>query len=101
MPTRIRIANVSEVPANQGLTVKLDREEIAVFRIDGEYYACSSRCPHAGGPLGDGFIDGTTVTCPWHGWSFELNCHDNPPRDGVERYKIICEGEELFVELPD
>lgn len=101
MPTLIRIATTGEVPADQGLTVKIDREEIAVFRMDGGYYACSARCPHAGGPLGEGFIDGTSVTCPWHGWSFELNCVGEPPRDGVERYKIIREGDELFVEIPD
>ena len=101
MPQRVRVAAAADIPDDSGLAVKCGKEEIAVFRIEGAYYACSARCPHAGGPLADGFLDGTSVSCPWHGWAFELNCVGAAPRDGVERYKVIAEGEDLFVEFSD
>ncbi len=101
MPKRVRAASVAEVPVDEGLVVTCGGEEIAIFNVDGAFFGCSARCPHAGGPLAEGFLDGTTVTCPWHGWSFELNCHGNAPRDGVIRYRVVAEGNDLFVELPD
>lgn len=101
MPQRVRAAAIGAIPDDQGLAVKCEGHEIAIFKMEGGYFACSARCPHAGGPLSEGFIDGTSVTCPWHGWSFELNCPGNAPRDGVDRYPVTLEGGFLYVELPD
>lgn len=98
MTQRSRVASVSDIPADRGHVVRFDGEEVAIFCIDGHYFACSARCPHAGGPLADGFIDGTSVVCPWHGWSFELNCVGNAPRDGVERYRVSREGDDIYIE---
>lgn len=85
----------------RGLAVNCAGQDIALFLIDGKYFACSNRCPHAGAQLCDGFIDGTVVTCPWHGWSFELNASGTEPRDGVTRYEVIDEDGELKVVIPD
>lgn len=99
MSKRVRVAAASDVPADEGLLVTCEGEAVAVFHVDGAYYGCSARCPHAGGPLHQGFLDGTTVSCPWHGWSFELNCLGNAPRDGVERYRVVRDGDDLYIEL--
>ncbi len=101
MANRVHIGLAASVPDDQGLVVTCGGEEVAIFCIDGSYYGCSARCPHAGGPLNQGFLDGTTVSCPWHGWAFELDCVGKAPRDGVERYRVVREGDDLFVELPD
>ena len=98
MAERVRVANITEIPADRGHTVRFDGEDVAIFCIEGVYFACSARCPHAGGPLAEGFLDGTSVVCPWHGWSFELNCVGNAPRDGVERYRVSREGDDLYLE---
>ncbi|MCB9693936.1 MAG: Rieske 2Fe-2S domain-containing protein [Alphaproteobacteria bacterium] len=50
----------------------LEDVPLAVARIDGEYHAIANTCPHAGGPLGDGTLEGTQVRCPWHGWGFDM-----------------------------
>ncbi len=54
---------------------------IAVANAAGTFYACTNVCPHAGGPLGEGTLEGATLTCPYHGWSFDLAtgaCDTNP-----------------------
>lgn len=45
---------------------------LAIANVDGVFFAVSDRCPHAGGPIGDGTLEGHTVTCPYHGWSYDL-----------------------------
>ena len=46
--------------------------EIAVFRTTDGYFAVDNLCPHRGAPLSDGRLDGVVVTCPWHGWVFDV-----------------------------
>lgn len=48
------------------------RYEIALFNVDGELFALENSCPHQGGPIADGWVEGETVTCPWHAWCFNL-----------------------------
>ena len=45
---------------------------MALFNVDGNYYALENACPHQGGPIADGWVEGLTVTCPWHAWCFDL-----------------------------
>ena len=45
---------------------------IALFNVDGTFYAMDNSCPHAGGPLGEGKVNGGIVECPWHGWRFDI-----------------------------
>lgn len=54
---------------------------IAVARVQNDYYATTNKCPHADGPIGEGSLDGTVVTCPYHGWAFDVtdgSCKTNP-----------------------
>ncbi len=62
------------VPSGKGETVELGGRRIAVFNVDGQFYALDDTCPHRGGPLGPGWIEGEkcTVVCPLHGWEFDL-----------------------------
>jgi nitrite reductase (NADH) small subunit/3-phenylpropionate/trans-cinnamate dioxygenase ferredoxin subunit len=65
-------AEVSSLPPGQGRTVNVQGREFALFNVDGQFHAIDNECPHAGGPLGAGDLDGQTVTCPLHGWQFDV-----------------------------
>ena len=72
-PTVHRLGPVDEIPPGEGRAYAVDGEQIAVFRLtDGSVRAIGAVCPHAGGPLADGLIDGSVVVCPLHNNAFEL-----------------------------
>lgn len=100
MPCRIPLGSSNSLPPGDSRVVEAAPEPIAVFNVEGVFYACSSRCPHAGGPLSDGFLRGTSVICPWHGWDFDLSVSTNEAMDGVIRYAVTEEDGELFLHIP-
>jgi len=76
-PTRVSdefvtVARVADVAPGTARAVVVGEREIALFNVDGTFYALDNTCPHQGGPLAEGWIEGTRVTCPWHAWTFEL-----------------------------
>jgi nitrite reductase/ring-hydroxylating ferredoxin subunit len=74
---------------------------IAVAHVDQRYYAIANACPHADGPLGEGQLDGTLVTCPYHGWQFDLtdgSCKTNPYAK-VTTYPVQVVGDAVCVKL--
>ena len=68
----IRIGDRSAIPPGHSRALQAGRFEIAVFNVDGEYFALENCCPHQGSPIVDGQVEGHTVTCPWHAWCFDL-----------------------------
>lgn len=68
----VRVADRAAISPNQGTVVRAGRYEVALFDVDGGVVAYENACPHQGGPIGEGFVEGTTVTCPWHAWCFDL-----------------------------
>jgi NAD(P)H-dependent nitrite reductase small subunit len=68
----VTVARASEVKPGHPRTVVVDRREIALFNVDDHIYALENACPHQGAALSEGWIEGTTVTCPWHAWCFNL-----------------------------
>ncbi|HTU71738.1 MAG TPA: Rieske 2Fe-2S domain-containing protein [Candidatus Baltobacteraceae bacterium] len=68
----IRVADVAAVPPGASATVRVGRYEIALFNVNGTVYALENACPHQGGPIAEGWVEGLTVTCPWHAWCFDL-----------------------------
>ncbi len=68
----VPVAKVSDVAPGSAATVVVDGREIALFNAGGSFYALDNTCPHQGGPLAEGWIEGLTVTCPWHAWCFRL-----------------------------
>ena len=98
MPQWTKIAIASELPVGDSKAVKLDGECIALFNVKGDFFAVSNVCPHAAGPLVEGFIEKGRVTCPWHAWSFPLACED-PPNDGLRRYPLQVEGDDILIDF--
>lgn len=68
----IRIANVDDCPSGHAIEAVAGDRIVALFCVDGEYHALDGVCPHQGGPLGKGNLEGCVVTCPWHGWQFDV-----------------------------
>ncbi len=68
----VPVARAADVTPDRPRTVTVDGREIAVFNVDGRFYAIDNACPHQGAPLTDGWVAGTTVTCSWHAWCFNL-----------------------------
>ena len=65
-------AKTDDIPTGRGKTVSLGEKRIALFNVDGAFYAIDDTCLHRGGPLGEGELEGCIVTCPWHGWKYDV-----------------------------
>ena len=98
--TFVKVANVNDVKHGHGKTIAVNGAEIALFNVDGNFYAIDNTCPHRGGPLGEGMLDDGIVTCPWHGWKFNVATGKNVsmPVD-VKRFEVKVEGEDIFIDL--
>ena len=101
MGNLVKIVRKDELKEGQAKVVRVGDEEIAVFRVDHEFFATRNKCLHRGGPLGDGELAGHYVTCPWHGWTYDVRTGSFGiiPTLRVKTYKITEDGEDLFVEL--
>ena len=66
------VASVEEFADGRRKTVQFAGREVAIFKIAEEFYAIENECPHQGAPLCEGHVDGEVVSCPWHGWQFDL-----------------------------
>lgn len=66
------VCRADELPEGARRTVRLGDEEIALFNVGGNIYALENHCPHRGGPLGEGDLQGHVVHCPLHAWPFDL-----------------------------
>jgi len=97
----VKVAERRHIPEGTGIAVTIGALSIAVFNVGGQFYATSDVCPHAGGPLSEGWIEDKQVTCPWHGWTFDLDPGEESPHDGLHRYPVIVNGEDIKIELPD
>ena len=96
----VEAAKESDVKAGMGKPVNVNGIAIAIFNVDGNFYAIDNTCPHRGGPLGEGELDGNVVTCPLHGWQFDVTTgkHIMMPQS-VKTYKTKVENVKIFVEV--
>ena len=98
----VKVAQASEVASGTGTVVSVDGKSIALFNVDGTFHAIANECTHVGGPLGKGRLDGTTVTCPWHGSQFDVTSGQvtkGPARRPVATYPVRVQGNDVFVAL--
>src|SRR6059036_4038894 len=102
MAKLIKIAGAKEVPPGQAAAFTVEGQRIAVFNVEGTYYAIGDTCTHRGGPLSEGEVQGTTVTCPWHGAQYDLQTGSvlRPPApQGVHSYKVVVEDDDIKIEI--
>ncbi len=68
----LAVASTNDIPEGQARAYVVGEREIALFNVAGRYYAIENACPHQGGPLAEGWLEGTVVVCPWHAWCFDV-----------------------------
>jgi nitrite reductase (NADH) small subunit len=73
----VTVARVEDVPVGTVRTIRAGEDEIALAHCDGGFYATQSQCIHLHGPLGEGSLDGCILTCPWHGWQYDVRTGEN------------------------
>ena len=97
----ISVARVDDVPAGEGRVVDANGVSVALFNIEGEFRALDNTCIHRGGPLGDGICHATTVTCPWHGWQFDIATGEcaSSPGERVDTYEVRVAGDDVRVKV--
>ena len=98
---RVKVGVCSEIPFGSGKVVVASGRVLAVFHTEGGYFAMDNSCPHRGGPLAEGCLQGSVVTCPWHGWKFDVRTGESPlnARHKVRSVPLEREGEDLYVIL--
>ena len=99
--TVARVENIA--PGGRPGRVTVDDRWVGLFNLEGEYHAIDNLCLHRGGPLCEGAVRGTVVTCPWHGWQFDVTTGAmiQDPGVGVSRHDTRIAGDEIQVRLTD
>lgn len=100
---QVKVAQIEDVLPGTGKVVQAGGVVLALFNLGGKFYALNNNCTHAGGPLGDGAVDGRVVTCPWHGSRFDVTTGEvlgPPARRPVAAYPVRVQDGTVFVELP-
>jgi len=98
---RVKVAATADSPAGEGRVVEAGSKTLALFNVDGKYYAIDNTCLHRGGPLGEGDLEGRVVTCPWHGWRWDVTtgANVNNPAVAVACFPVTVEGGAIFAEI--
>lgn len=101
MENFVSVGKTEDVMSGSGFVAEVNGQSVAVFNVEGSYYAIDNTCLHRGGPLGEGELEGEVVTCPWHGWEYNVKtgaCINNPSVC-LKSYPVLVEGSELKVKL--
>jgi len=94
-------AKIADVPAGAVHEFQVGGKPIALANVAGKFFAINNTCLHRGGPLGQGSLQGSIVTCPWHGWEYDVTTGKllQNPSMGVACYPTEVRGEEIFVDI--
>jgi nitrite reductase (NADH) small subunit len=98
----IAVGSVNDIPPRGARCVQTPQGKIGVYRVaDGRVFAMEDHCPHRGGPLSQGIVHGTSVTCPLHNWviSLETGSAQGADEGSVKTIPVKVEGEQLYIAL--
>lgn len=101
--TLVRVCSVNDVPVGTGRAFNVNGKEIALFNVQGKFYAIDQNCPHESGPLSEGDLNGKIVTCPFHALMFDLET-GKATQDSwdasfaVQKYSVVVEGSDVKVD---
>jgi len=98
-----KVAKVSELPAGALIEIERGEDIFALCNVEGEIRAMSGVCPHQGGPLGEGMLNGSLVTCPWHMWEFDsaTGVCSFSSEVTIPTYPVRVENDQVLVDIPD
>ena len=98
-----RASTVEEVPSGGCKLVEVNGTRVVLARVGDQVYACADTCAHRGGPLSEGKLAGARLTCPWHGWLYDVRTGQCllPARGAaIATYPVRLEGADIWVEVP-
>jgi len=97
----VRAAKIADLPSGTIHQFQVAGKAVALANVAGKFYAISDVCVHRGGPLGQGELHDTVVTCPWHGWQYDVTTGKvtQNPTMGVACYVTEVRGDEIFIDL--
>ncbi|MGH7820717.1 MAG: Rieske (2Fe-2S) protein [Candidatus Binatia bacterium] len=98
----VKVAKTGDLAPGQAKMVEVSGKKIALFNVEGTYYAIDDTCTHRGGPLSGGALAGKKVTCPWHGAVYDVTTGEvlGPPAPkGVARYSVRVSGGDVELEV--
>lgn len=99
MPNYIKVAKVNEMPPGTAREFHANGHVIALFNVEGSFHALDNTCLHRGGPLGQGALEGKVVTCPWHGWEYDVTTGAAVfnAEIKVKTFEVKVEGDDIMV----
>lgn len=99
---RIAVGKVTDIPVGGSVVVTIHQKDIAIFNVNGEFYAIDDLCMHMGASLSGGHVEDGWVICPWHHWRFRLadgGCA-HAPKVKTGSYPVHVVGDNVELELP-
>jgi len=95
----VKVCSQKDLPPGDVRVVCVEDKEIAVYNIGGRLHAMENTCPHQGGPLSDGRVEGNIVTCPWHAWQFDVTTGGlvMSPVTRLATYPVEIRGEDVVL----
>ena len=95
----VKVANKSELASGSSKQVEVNGNDIALFNVNGNFYALDDTCPHRGGSLSEGFVETGVLSCPWHGWQFQLETGEclTDSRVCQTKYTVKIEGDNILI----
>ena len=97
---KVKVANANDLKSGEGKVVTANGKTLALFNVNGKFHAIENACLHRGGPLGEGSLEGNIVTCPWHGFQYDVTsgqCLTNPSLK-EKSYPVEVNGEDVYVD---
>ena len=98
----VKVGSLAKLPPGKAMQVDAGDDTYAICNAGGVLYALDGICPHAGGPLGEGALHGTTLVCPWHAWEYDCRTGVNEGDEDtkVDTFPVRLEGDDILLDLP-
>ena len=96
-----KVATTADIPTGSAKVVEVGGKTIALYNCDGTFYATDNTCKHRGGPLGEGSLAGTSVTCPWHGWEYDVRSGECTMDTSIklQTFTVKVDGNDIFISV--
>jgi nitrite reductase (NADH) small subunit len=98
----VKVGSVAKLPAGTVREASIGDDRYAICNVEGAVLALAGVCPHQGGPLGQGAINGSNLTCPWHAWEFDCRtgANDYDPEVKVATFPVRITGDDILIDIP-
>jgi nitrite reductase/ring-hydroxylating ferredoxin subunit len=96
------VGQTADIPEGERKIVQVDNLSIGVFHHQGNWYALRNSCLHRGGPVATGRLQGDTLTCPWHGYQYNLTNGEllTDPKARLDMYPVVVRNGEIHLQIP-